>query len=72
MGNDKIKESIKILIEAGCDVTANRNRLYRHSQDEYIILRFNKNANIEMSKEESFDNLDDAVGKFILLSWGKS
>lgn len=70
--NEKVKESISTLVEAGCDVSFGRNRLYKSSATKnYVILVFGPNADIKMDAEENFDELSDAVAKFIRLSKGK-
>jgi hypothetical protein len=69
--DNKLKESIKYLLEAGCDVCYERVRVYRSSTGEYTLLVFDISSNLKRDQEESFTDINDAVSKFISKCKGK-
>ncbi len=69
---DELQEAMKVIINKGCDISFGNSRLYfSHRNNEYIILRYDRNANLKMDEEESFVDINCAINRFIEHSNGK-
>lgn len=60
-----LKDSAKMLVENGFDLCWGSHRLYYSKQaGKYLLLRFDKNSNLEHDAEQSFDDVVEAVEQF--------
>jgi hypothetical protein len=64
----ELEEALAICIDNGCSIEYKGWHVYRDSQGLFILLHFDNKSELEKEKEENFDVLSDAVGKFVLRS----
>jgi hypothetical protein len=72
VNNDQeYRQALALLIEDGHDISKSNRRLYKSNSGEYVILSFDSNSNLKHDEEESYPDINDAIGKFLFLTGRK-
>lgn len=61
----RIQEAMAVLLEDGFTITFGRHLLYRTKSGEFEILAFNHKTDLKEDETESFEDINDAINKFI-------
>lgn len=62
----ELEKALALVVEGGCDVVRNNFHLYRDKGGKYVVLTFDRRGKDHVPVDETFDDLEDAVGKFVL------
>jgi hypothetical protein len=61
----RVQEAMAVLLEEGFTLSHSRHLLYRLKSGEYELLAFTEKADLLENKTESFEDINDAISKYI-------
>lgn len=64
--SEQERKAIASLLDKGLDLSLNGYHLYRSNKGkDYVLLHFDAKGNLHYDDEESFDDVNDAISKFL-------